>query len=515
MLGFVGVGIALFWIHQVGGGELLDRLKRARPEVAVVLPALTSFWLFTRFIRFHFLLRCVDVRIPIRGNLQSYLAALPGTATPAYVGELVRAVFLRKKYRVPLRTTSVLLVLERLLDVAALGTIMALTAMMWRSRILGIGFLAAAIVLGLAAKPLARRLGVQPLILSRLQVSHTLLTAFALTLAAWAAAAMAMTTAGAALGIAVPIDIGMNVFSTATLLGAITLVPAGLGATGSIAILKLQALGLPTAPAVALVTLVRLTGAGLALATGIVFLVQELRILRRTRDGEGMPHFNQIALEYEEQFSSHVWDHLLDRKLNFVTMPLKDAAGARGLDLGCGLGRQCLEMERRGFSVVGVDPAVRLLRHGRQSGTNVVGGDALRLPFRTASFDFVYTIGMLHHLPSVAAQGAVSSEVRRVLKNGGFFIVHETNPRNPLFRFYMNYVFPLLKSIDEGTERWIDPPRWQAIDGMKVVEVHYFTFLPDFLPRFLMRPFLWLQRRLESSRLRPYAVHYAVILQRQ
>ena len=129
------------------------------------------------------------------------------------------------------------------------------------------------------------------------------------------------------------------------------------------------------------------------------------------------------------------------------------------------------------------------------------------MPFRDGTFDFVYAIGVLHHLDRDTDRSTAFREIHRVLKPGGRFLLHETNPSNLLFRFYMGYVFPVLKSIDEGTEQWIDPRNLQ-IEGMRLDRVEYSTFLPDFTPAPLMQPLSALNRRLEDSRWRVYAAHY-------
>src|SRR3712207_8790861 len=48
---------------------------------------------------------------------------------------------------------------------------------------------------------------------------------------------------------------------------------------------------------------------------------------------------------------------------------------------------------------------------------------------------------------------------------------------NPLFSFYMSYVFPLWKRIDRGTERWLDPHRLPVSHALTLEEVRRYTFL--------------------------------------
>ena len=69
-------------------------------------------------------------------------------------------------------------------------------------------------------------------------------------------------------------------------------------------------------------------------------------------------------------------------------------------------------------------------------------------------------------------------------------------------------------SIDIGTERWIEPERLENLNGLELLNVQYFTFLPDYLPKFLMRPFLLMERALEAGWLRRYTVHYMATLQK-
>jgi hypothetical protein len=100
------------------------------------------------------------------------------------------------------------------------------------------------------------------------------------------------------------------------------------------------------------------------------------------------------------------------------------------------------------------------------------------------------------------------------VRPGGLVFVHEINTVNPLYRFYMSYVFPLWKRIDLGTEVWLDPHALPVVPGLEATGVEYFTFLPDFTPRPVYSLLAALERRLERSRLAPYSAHFTAVYRR-
>jgi len=403
------------------------------------------------------------------------------------------------------------------MDVAALGLLgIACAQTAWLRATAGIFLLAAALVWPVSLA-LAASFGVPDKATRSFLSACLLVCSLGMSLAAWAPTAFLISLAAASLGHSVGPLTGMGIFSSSTLLGAAALLPAGVGVTGSMAIVQIQDLGISLASSVLIVSLVRLSTVGMALLISVVFLLIELRTRYGTAAISSPAHFDKIAAEYQAQWSAHVWSHLLNRRATMITGALRESgerAGV-GLDLGCGLGMQRRALLSRGYRVVGLDAAHGLLKHARSLDEDVICGDGLALPFRDGSFDFVYTIGVLHHIPGETAQQNVMEEVARVLKPGGMFLIQETNPRNPLFRFYMGYVFPVLKSIDEGVEVWIDPRCLSAQRGFDVAEVRYFTFIPDFLPRWLRGPFHALERKLESSVLRSYSVHYMATLRKR
>src|SRR5207253_596478 len=134
---------------------------------------------------------------------------------------------------------------------------------------------------------------------------------------------------------------------------------------------------------------------------------------------------------------------------------------------------------------------------------------AAALPFADQTFDFAYAINVMHHITEDQQRARVFAEIVRVLKPGGIFFLQEINVSNPLFRFYMVYVFPLMRSIDEGTENWIDPQRLPAVAGASwQSDVDYITFIPDFAPAIVQRIFEPVEHYLEQTAIRKWSAHY-------
>jgi ubiquinone/menaquinone biosynthesis C-methylase UbiE len=67
------------------------------------------------------------------------------------------------------------------------------------------------------------------------------------------------------------------------------------------------------------------------------------------------------------------------------------------LDAGVGTGRFALPLQERGFEVVGLDVAPKMLRKAREKGLlNLFKGDLCSLPFMDSSFQFTISVHVLH-----------------------------------------------------------------------------------------------------------------------
>ena len=104
----------------------------------------------------------------------------------------------------------------------------------------------------------------------------------------------------------------------------------------------------------------------------------------------------------------------------FEGAPLTSLGGATVLDAGCGMGRHATQMARYAGHVVAVDfsAAIEQARRNTAARGNVdcVQGDLTNLPFPDGTFDYVYSIGVLHHLADTP--GAIRKVVEKA-KIGG------------------------------------------------------------------------------------------------
>lgn len=108
-------------------------------------------------------------------------------------------------------------------------------------------------------------------------------------------------------------------------------------------------------------------------------------------------------------------------------------AGVRALDVGCGVGNFHALLRPHLASLSGVDVSAASVDQARQRHADVDYKvyDGHRLPYDDNSFDLVFTICVMHHVPP-AQWPAFSREMRRVLRPGGIALVFEHNPQNPL-----------------------------------------------------------------------------------
>ena len=183
----------------------------------------------------------------------------------------------------------------------------------------------------------------------------------------------------------------------------------------------------------------------------------------------------------------------------------------------------------RGARPFGIDIAFDTARDARDvlaaHGGRIVAADVRQLPFRTDSFDLIYSMGTIEHF--VDSEIAVR-ELWRVLRPGGRAIIGVPNKLDPFLRPLMVHVLNALGLYAYGMERSFTPAGLRRVlssAGFSVAELSGILFIPGWLRMldlychvhrlpltavtgWLVWPFAWLYRHLPRVRRHGYLIAY-------
>ena len=145
-------------------------------------------------------------------------------------------------------------------------------------------------------------------------------------------------------------------------------------------------------------------------------------------------YFRSVAAYWEsiyqdESLTARIYQERKDVALRWIE-DLSLPPGARVLDLGCGAGYTAVALARQGYRVDALDGAQTMLdmtasrAHAAGVMLTTSIGDAHELKFDQGTFDLVVALGVI---PWLHSPHKALSEMRRVLKPGGFLIVSTDN----------------------------------------------------------------------------------------
>ena len=129
-------------------------------------------------------------------------------------------------------------------------------------------------------------------------------------------------------------------------------------------------------------------------------------------------HWNTTPLYISEQERYGIFPWL------YEAAEFRHHRGERVLEIGCGTGCDLLQFARHGAHATGVDITPKHLELARTRVghlATVLRADGRNLPFPDASFDYVYSHGVVHHSDEPRR---IVQEIFRVLRPGGGFNVH-------------------------------------------------------------------------------------------
>ena len=140
--------------------------------------------------------------------------------------------------------------------------------------------------------------------------------------------------------------------------------------------------------------------------------------------------YNEIAKEYYDsrivkKTDSYFYNTCLEMPTTIKL--LGDLKGKNVLDLGCGPGIYAKILSKKGAKVKGIDISDKEIEIARKDNPKIdfEVGTIEKLPYKNKSFDVVLSALVLEYLDDWTR---VLSEVKRVLKKGGFFVFSMHNP---------------------------------------------------------------------------------------
>lgn len=141
----------------------------------------------------------------------------------------------------------------------------------------------------------------------------------------------------------------------------------------------------------------------------------------------GMPEFYNRAIDLEQRLALAPW--------------LKVAAGARVLDLGCGVGRWSRLLAARGADVTGVDISPTMIEEARRRAQSEGVADRCRFHVSDISaldvpgeFDLVLGVTVLQHILDPSALRAALQALRSRVAPGGRIVLLEAAPADHVNR---------------------------------------------------------------------------------
>jgi len=133
-------------------------------------------------------------------------------------------------------------------------------------------------------------------------------------------------------------------------------------------------------------------------------------------------YYDRFSHSYEDH-RHHGYHRMIDElELELI---LRYGRGRDVFEAGCGTGLLLKEAALVARSAVGLDLSRGMLGQARARNLKVVQGSVTAVPLPSASFDLVYCMKVLAHIPPIEAAIA---ELARVLRPGGHLLLEFYNP---------------------------------------------------------------------------------------
>ncbi|MFN3603544.1 MAG: methyltransferase domain-containing protein [Leptonema sp. (in: bacteria)] len=489
----------IFQSYKFSFGKIIDHVDSF---YFILIPLLTTFNLGFRFLRWNFLLRSFSIFVPSRKLLVYYFMSYLGNITPLYFLYFLRLIPFFKHNKIK----SILIFL---LDLSLDFLSVMLLFYFYHSHAKVFVFNLISLVVFFIIHYFFRSLKK----INFLYNFSLYFFSLSFSIFIWYFTSFSLYLSLISFSTDINLDASIKIFNLMNLSNVFSFVPSGIYFSGKKVLEELIALGFPEEISIASFVVLRLFTNWTAVGISLLFFIYYRSVFLKRQE-----HFDFIVEEYKKQIPEHIQKKVLEKKIKINLKYLPKKRFRIGLDAGCGQGWYLKEMMSMGYTMYGVDASKEQVRYAIQNtnNKNIKQNSILSTKFPNNKFDFIYTINVLHHLKNREEQILALKEMYRILRRKGRLLIHEINVWNPIYKFYMSYIFPLINTIDEGTEVWF--PFYESVFleiGFQVIQIEFFTFLPDFLPYGLFKRLEPLEKKLEEiPSLKKFSAHFAIILEK-
>jgi len=207
----------------------------------------------------------------------------------------------------------------------------------------------------------------------------------------------------------------------------------------------------------------------------------------------------QATLEsWDRDYYNPVAERYYDRAVSTMLELMEAQPGATVLDAGCGPGVHSVRAARSGYRVCAIDISKNMLREaesravksGLSSSVEFREEDLTRLTFPDASFRYVFSWGVIIHIPEVEK---TLDELARIIEPGGKLALYVTNKNSWDQKLESMARFVLRKPLEGRETLALGDGVWFNMSGEKL---WVWQFDVDALCRQLERRGLFLTHRV-------------------
>lgn len=293
----VGIGLGVLVLVAFG---LYGDFNKIRIDLANfrwnILPLILLLSLgnyVIRFVKWHYYLSLLSIRISTVDSMYIFLSGLSMSVTPGKFGEVLKSILLKQRTETPISYSAPVVVTERLTDFISLliMSVMGVSAYKKGWMVMGICIALTVLFFCIAGNrnlslKLIRKLGRLPLIskyekklvvfhegVSRLIPIVPLVLTTILSILSWLCEAVGFYLVLICINAPIPLGSAIFIYSFATIAGAVTMLPGGLGSTEAIMTGLIQLQNVAKSTAVASTLIIRVCTLWFAVLVGAIALI--------------------------------------------------------------------------------------------------------------------------------------------------------------------------------------------------------------------------------------------------